>query len=814
MSTANPMLQPPGRWTRRALPAAIMLALVVVAPLPALAAAAADQATSDQSEREAQRRDQEGAQDLGKIEVTATGRVQQIITVPYNITAVTGADIEHAHMLDNAELFRSVPGVNVVDSGPRNSSVVNSIRIRGLNVDSSALGDYAVTSTAPVATYIDSTPLFANFLLFDINRVEVLKGPQGTLYGSGSLGGTVRYILNAPDLSGFYGSVSGSLSKVQDSGSIGNSESLMLNVPLGATAALRVDAMRNDFPGVTDYVSLYKLGANGQPVAPEGTLSPAAEYTVKRDADTVDQNYGRIALLWKPNDRFDLQFGHMAQADRFGSRRGTSVGTDGFGRPYKRNELGAAMLEPAKRHASLTSLEANVDLGFATLTSSTSSYNHRGDNTSDNTGFYAMNEWYSSLYYNYPRPMSAAARIYGDKGFTQEFRLVSRTGGAFDYIVGLYHQNQKTTTGQNSWLVGFKDWWDAAYPAFAAAVNSDNDFHYLARGKYRENAIYGQGTWHVTDDLQFTLGLRSFRDRYEANQAQDLPLWSSLSDPATSSDRQSHSKTLFLGNMSWWFSPSHQLYATVSEGYRRGGANGTPETGFFAEDPAWQFYESDTVRNAEIGLKGMGEGFTYTADVFQTRWKDPQINTSTTNWGFFAVANMGRAETKGLELEVQGRLGETFGYALGYTYTDAQLTREAISADGLYVISPKGARLPGTSKQRVNVAGNWFVPTGAGALNFRIDGAWQSSAPNALSVNPLFAATLPAFSVWNALASYSRGDWTASLWLKNIANTRGVTGIYKAEYMGTNPAEGFFGNSSKAITTIPRTLGATFTWNF
>ena len=797
------------------LPTAIMLALLASTPalaLPQVAPTQDSQSSATASDAQPDKRKQ--ATTLGTVQVTATGRVQQIIAVPYNISAVTGETIEQNHVIDNAELFRSIPGVNVVDSGPRNSSVVNSIRIRGINVDSSALGDYAVASVAPVATYIDSVPLFANFLLFDINRVEVLRGPQGTLYGSGSLGGTVRYILNRPQLDRFSGSASASLSSVDGSSGIGHSESVVLNVPMGNTLALRVDGMHNDYPGVTDYVNLYRLDANGHPAAPAGILAPDDEYYGKKDADTIEQNYGRISMLWKPSDTFDMQLSYMAQADRFGARRGTSLGSDGNGVAYGRNELGAIQLEPSNRHAHLTSLEANLDLGFATLTSSTSHYDHKGDITSDNTGFYAQNGWLASFYYNYPRPMAKAVRNYGDRAFTQELRLVSKVGGAFDYIVGAYYRNQNTLATQDSYLVGFKDWWDAAYPAFATAVIDDNDFHYVQTSHYVETALYGQGTWHATDSLQFTLGVRSFRDQFTANLDQHTALWSSFYSSSYSSNTQKSSKTLFLGNMSWWFDESNQLYATVSQGYRRGGANGTPTAGNFAESPSWQFYRPDTVLNYELGLKGLLGDLSYTADVFTTNWKDPQLNTASTNWGFFAVQNMGRARSRGLELEVQGKLGEHFSYGLGYAYTDAQLTEDAYAADGAYLINRKGKPLPGVSKNRFNASADWSFAAGSGRLGLHLDASYQSASQNSLSASPRFSATLPAFTVWNASASYSMRDWTATLWLKNLANTRGVTGVYTTAYMGTSPAQHFFGNDSKAITTMPRTLGATFTYRF
>jgi len=791
-----------GERRMRALPAAILLGLFTASPVLA------------QDASDTQNDPQKQTSTLGTVEVTATGRVQQVVTVPYNVSVVTGDTIEKDHVLDNAELFRGIPGVNVVDSGPRNSSVVSNIRIRGINVDSSAMGDYAVTSVAPVATYIDAVPLFANFQLFDINRVEVLRGPQGTLYGSGALGGTARYILNKPQLDAVKGSVSASLSSVDGSSGIGNSQSAVLNVPLGSTVALRVSGLRNDLPGVTDYVNLYRLGADGNPVAPNGILAPDTEYYAKKDADTVEQNYGRASLLWKPNDAFEAQLSYMAQADRFGARRGTSYGTDGWGRPYRDNELGAVQLEPSNRHVNLTSLEASLDVGFATLTSSTSYYNHEGVVTSDNTGFYAKQDWYSSLYYNYPRPMSTAHRTYGDKAFTQELRLVSDTGGAFDYIVGAYYRKQDTYTSQTSQLRGFKDWWDAAYPSIAGLIDdSSNDYNYLAKGRDTELALYGQGTWRPSDSLSITLGLRNFHDKFEASVDSALPLWVGLFPPGHANNQQKNNKTQYYANLSWWFNDSHQFYATASQGYRRGGANGNPTSGYFAESPAWLFYRPDTVDNYEAGFKGILGGLTYTADVFYTNWKDPQLNSSTTNWGFFAVQNMKRAKTRGVELEVQGRVGDNFTYGAGYAYTDAYLAADALTPTG-GLINTRGATLPGVSKNRLNAFGNYSFPVAGGLLTLHADASYQSSSQNSVSQSALFKYTLPGFTLWNASASYARDAWTATLWLKNITNTRGATGVYKTEYMGTAPSEGFHGNGSKLITTLPRTVGLTVSYRF
>ncbi len=788
------------RFRRTLLTVAVLAGLVAQAQTCAQEAAAAEE--------------KDEATELDKITVTAQGREQDILAVPYNISAVSGDAIEQNNVLDTAELMRSIPGVGVVDRGARNSSVVSGIRIRGLNVDSSALGDYAVSAASTVATYVDKTPLFANFLLSDIDRVEVLRGPQGTLYGSGALGGAVRFILRQPDLETQSGRVSLSGSSVDESGSIGSSGSLSYNLPVSSTVALRFNGTVNDYPGATDYRNVYVLDAHGLPVAPDGVLETAASYENRKDADFVEQAYGRGSLLWQPNDTFDLTLSYMAQADRFGGRRGTSLGSDGFGNPYGDLEVGSVQLEPAARHVNLTSLEATIDLGFATLTSSSSDYNHEGDIVSENTGFYAQNGWLAAFYYNYPRPMASAVRSYGDRAFTQELRLTSNRGEGFDYVVGAYYQDQKRYATQDSYLRGFKQWWDAAYPAYAAAVVSDRDYLYRQDEHFKETAVYGELTWYASDTLQFTGGFRLFRDTAVTDVAQTTGLYSSIIASSNSHGDENETDSLFKGNLSWFFAPSHQLYATISEGYRRGGTNGTPTTGPFAEDSAWTTYDSDTVLNHEIGIKGSAGTLTYNADLFYVDWKNPQVNSATTNWGFFAVQNADAASTRGVELELAGSIGEGFSYGLGYTYTDAQLDTDAVAADGAYVYGLDGTRLPGAPEHRFNASGSYGIPFGNALLTFRGDIYYQSETENALSLSPRFKYTLDSFSLLNLSATYAIDAWDMTLWLKNVTDTDGVTGVYTTQYMGTSPEQNYFGNGSKALVTLPRTLGLTLSYRF
>jgi len=751
---------------------------------------------------------------LSEIVVTATRREARVLDIPYNISAVSGASIEESQVQSTAELLRSVPGISVIDRGTRNQGVSNGIQMRGLNVDTAIQGDYAVSAVAPVSTYVNETPLFANFALHDLDRIEVLRGPQGTLYGSGSLGGTVRYILNAPALGRFEGRVSATGSKTDGSDSLGWAADGVLNLPLGDKAALRLSASKQDLPGIVDYVNLYQLDAGGIPVAPNGILSPNAAYYSKKDADTVDIWYARAALRLQPTEAIDLTLSYTAQSDETGGRRQVTRGKDGFGRQYGEYQNGSIQLEPSTRDVRLGALEASIDLGFATLTSSTSYYEHEGDSVSENTGFYAQNGWLA-FYYNYPRPMASAARSYSDKAFIEEIRLVSNGDGPLDYVLGAFYERERLAATQTSYLRGFRRWFDLRFPRAIGDVVSDIDFLYTRRETYTDKALFGELTWHFNDKWQATLGVRRFDNRSENNTYLDVPVFAGLGVPANPRFTVSDSKTLFKGNISWKFDENGLAYATISEGYRRGGANAVPLTGRYREDPRYQSFGPDQVINYEVGAKGSMGWFTYNLSLFYIAWKDIQLNTVTPNWGFFVAQNGGRARSQGVEAQVDGRAG-AFHYNLGYTYTDAQLTENVFPPTGGRVpVALDGAVLPGTPKHAVTAAVDYTHEMGDGAsLTGRLNGYYQSSTRNAVTTSTRLNVKLPPFSVWNASATFAKDKWSGTVFVKNVFNSDAVTGRFTEAYMGTSPGQGYFGNGSKDLITLPRTLGVSLDYAF
>ena len=750
---------------------------------------------------------------MEEIIVTATRREQSIVDIPYNISAVSGNFIDSGKIMTTGELLRGVPGANIIDYGARNAGNVNTIRIRGLSIDGSANMDVPLSGVPPVSTYFNDTPLYANMIMKDLERVEVLRGPQGTLYGSGSLGGTVRYLTRRPVLETFEGRAEGSLSWTAGSSGTNWDADAILNIPMGETFAARLVAGHLDYAGIFDLPNAYVLDDQGFPVAPDGILSETAVYEHIEDVDTVKITYARVSLLWEPNDKFDALLTWAYQKDKVGGRMMPTQASDGWGDPYGRYESGSVQREPSSRKVNLGALEMSYDFGFATLTSSTSDYKHTGDSISENTGFSAQRYWLRDYYGNYPRPMHSAERSYEDKAFIQELRLVSNTAGPIDWLVGGFYRNQDTRSTQVNYLRNFFNW---AWTAWGCCAVGDDDFRYNREENFKDSAVFGELTWHIVDNFRLTGGIRYFENKFTNTTFMGVGLYDSFSINEIVEFDGKDTDTLFKVNAAWDWKDWSMIYATFSQGFRRGGSNAVPLSGVFAESPAWLRYGPDTTDNWELGIKGTGEGSFYNVSLFYVDWKKIQLNTATTNWGFYAAQNGGKATTKGIEVEYDKSFGQGWRMNLGYAYTKGKLKEDMWSADGVYIIAPDGSKLPGLAEHTVNamLENAYDMSNGWQWLN-RLSAYYQSDTKNSISdTSARFSQKFGSFSVWDFNSNLAFGDWTIGLFAKNIFNTRGVSGIFKEQNMGTSPEQNYYGNGGKSIIVRPRTIGFSVTYDF
>ena len=805
---------------------------------------------------------------LQEIVVTATRREASVQDIPYNISALSGDAIESQNMVDQYDVLRAMHGVTVVDRGYRNSGTVNSIVIRGLNVDNGANGDIMLNAVPTVATYYDNTPLFANFLVKDIERVEVLRGPQGTLYGSGSLGGTVRYIGNRPDASGFDAKIS--VDYGQTSGSEGNNVGFdgMVNIPLGEHTAVRAYYSRIDNDGVIDYVNAYQLNSFREPlVNVNGTCTdPRAAsdndllfgvgcFEEVQDADTVEIDYAKISFRSDITESFSVQLNYQKQDDKIGARRSTTLGDNNQtpGSPlyftYGDDDSGQVLLEPSEREAELISLDLEWDLGFATFTSTTSSYDHEGVGESDNGGQWASGgevdgasrDWNFNFYGGaWPRPAQRAERGYQDEALVQEFRLVSNDGdGKFDWLVGAFYMDQDSSVYQLSHNPGmnlFKNacrdtadpvctvggFYGGFWPRFYAGDLSEIDFEYIRDTNYQETAIYGELTYHISDTLRVTGGLRWFDNDTVNDVILGFPLPPGSTSPSAPQSTDSDDDVLVKVNAAWDLSDSTMAYATYSEGYRHGGAQSLPslDDGDPFGEPnaeAIRSFQSDSVKNYEIGIKGGRDNFRYTASLFSVDWDNPQLNTVSSFWGFYLAANGQKAGTKGLELELEGYLSDSFHYRIGYTYVDAALDQDFVSPQTGDVVAPNGSALPGAPQNVFSISADnsWNLNSDMD-LNIGMNIYSQSKSENFINQSSKLNESFGSFALIGATALLSMENWDFMLYAKNITDEKGASGAFPVSNWSydTGVFENWYGNGNRQLIVQPRTIGLKLTYRF
>jgi outer membrane receptor protein involved in Fe transport len=800
---------------------------------------------------------------MEEILVTATARETSVQDIPYNISAVSGDVMDAQNMVDQHDVLRYMHGISVVDRGFRNGGTVNSIVIRGLNVDNGANGDIQLNAVPTVATYYDNTPMFANFLVKDMERVEVLRGPQGTLYGSGSLGGTVRYITRRPNAEAF--EARASLDYGQTSGSEGNNMALdaMINIPMGDKAAIRANFSRIDNDGVIDYINAYELDSIGVPlvnvngscenvrdVTDNEVLYNVGCFTEIEDADTVEIDYARIAFRAEPTDNFALQLTYHNQEDDIGARRATTLGSNiaAPGDPlyfeYGDDDSGQVLLEPSEREAELAALDLEFDFGFATFTSTSSMIDHVGQGESDNGGLWATEsrDWNYWIYGGaWPRPAQRAERGYDDEIFVQEFRLVSSDSDSnVDWLVGAYYQDQETEVWQLSYNPGmdaFGDacrnsgdpvcttggWYGGFWPRFYPDL-TEIDLDYKRTIEYEELAVYGELTYHFSDTFRLTGGMRWFDNETTNNSHLGYPLVVGWVPTPSPEQVDSDDDILFKLNASWDLAGDKMLYATYSEGYRHGGAQAVPDGDAVPPDPfgepnagAIRTFEADSVQNYEIGLKGLTDNFSYTVSAFHVDWDNPQLNTVTQIFSFYIAANGDKASTQGIEAEIEGMIGDSFHYRAGYTYVQAELDKDFISPQSGALVAPSGSALPSAPENvlSLNMDNTWNVGSTMD-LNVGINAYYQSASQNYIAIGNDLSEKHSSFWLMGANATLQAENWNAMLYIRNAGDEAGVSGSFPEAYFGADTGifTSWYGNANRQMIVQPRTIGLRFTYEF
>ena len=408
--------------------------------------------------------------ELQEIVVTATRREATLESVPYSLSVVSGADLARAGVTDMASLANEVPGLSYFDFGARNAGAEVPI-IRGLNASDVQVQQrsFRTFEQSPVGTYIGNSPFDGYLQLDDVQRVEVLRGPQGTLYGAGSLGGALRIIPNAPALGKFSGSIDASGGYVDGAAKAAYTTSATLNVPIGDTLAFRAAAKFGYEPG---YINVYGLlKRTGSPLTGIPVLADPADpvnspgiFYGKSDWNDQNSFTGRVALLWKPIDNFSANLAFI-----YGNLNGDGgpwANPSFPGGAYQidpritfppggMNQTFSAVDQQYWRRTTLSSADLSYDAGFATLSSTSTYATTSGSTMSDGTAVigtitsFNINNYYGG---NPVNPRFIQPGLFNDNAhtFDQELRLVSKTGPGtpFDYVVGFFSRIRP------AWAVG------------------------------------------------------------------------------------------------------------------------------------------------------------------------------------------------------------------------------------------------------------------------------------------------------------------------------------------------------------------------
>jgi outer membrane receptor protein involved in Fe transport len=752
------------------------------------------------------------------VTVTATRRAESVQDIPLNIAAVGSAQIEEQGFDELADVLAYVPGINVVDRGGRQG---NPIIVRGLNADGLGSGDGNNDGGGTVATYIGEVPVFLDLKLNDLERVEVLLGPQGTLYGAGTLGGAIRYIPKKPDFAGDTLDLRLEASQYSEAESLSYDTGFTFNKAITSNFAVRGSLDFENDSGFTDYPFVVREIGVSDPDPDFSDPAAVAANTYRiTDADSEEVISGRLAARWQPTDWLDGTLTYYLQKSDIGGRRGVSqqptVPTGDY-------ELAKRVPEPNEITNQLLALEVVADLGFAELTSATGYSRFNDDGQRDQTDLLITLEY---SYEAFPTFTSYTHEKGKEERINQELRLVSKTEGPLNWIVGAFYNQRELASYSAEYTPGY-----AAYAGF----DRPDDLEYYSQfySKLEESAFYGEVGYDITDKWSVTFGGRYYKYDLESYNDVDFPLFdptfapvgvSSLQDSlqadyaagspnGTQKTGQSDNGTLFKFNTSYKFTEDFLGYLTVSEGYRIGDDNGVGDCPAFdplapdvqgacALAPGQQYgpnpgdistrderqYLSDTTTNYEVGFKStLADGrVTLNGAVYFVEWTDPQLSSATINASIPITVNADGAESKGVELNGQWIVSDALSLRGSYSHTEASLTALApglvgtISPPGFGTVlldGQDGDRLPGSPEDQFSIFGSYVHDLSDGrTLTFHGGYAWQGDVLTRTGGRGS-AITLDSYGVANASAVYDTGKWSATLFVNNLLDEYYETGV-------------------------------------
>jgi len=778
---------------------------------------------------------------LEEVVVTATRRSESVQDIPINITAVSGSQIEEQRLRNIADIANYVPGLTVVDRGPRNDEP--DILVRGLNT--TGLGPGFESDT--VATYLGEIPLQVNLMPVDMERVEVLIGPQGTLYGQGTMGGAIRYIPNEADTNEFELNVRADMYSGEESDDLGYEYGLTVNVPLMEDRlGLRINVDQRDDPGFIDYIYVVQQSGVSNP---EPDFSDPADVAANlrevEDANFEETTSYRVNLRWLPTDDIDVNLWYYDQETEAGGRQiahQLAIGTGKY-------ESGLRYEEPNEYSNELISLDVSWNFGWAeaTFVYGKSSYDEVGQR--DQTDLLLSFEYG----YEFFPSFSAFTREDAEEDIdTIEVRLTSQYDSKFSWVIGYFENERELSALSQEFTPGFDQF---AVDNFGGVQLRPDSLEYIevTEEEEKETAFYGELTYQATEQLALTVGYRSYE--FEVNNAGGfgLPLFDTvfLGAPQDAIDVNIGTNVgeddgdLLKFNASYDIDSDNMVYFTYSEGYRNGGVNSVPEctqeqidsdTQQLCALPSEVFIAPDEIENWEVGYKGYLFDRTLSANValYYIDWQDLQVATVTDNGNLPITGNGSEAESSGIEFQGRWLIDSNWEASLTYAYTKAELTADAPGLVGPFD-ALDGTRLPGSPEHQAtfNVTYNTTVFDGVDlAINygvvytgdvFNIPGGDENTLRDPDTGLPASRGgeEIPSYDVHHLSATFTKDQWMVQAYVENLTDEYYITGTRTSrrflQDFNNGPGvtyNGFTDRGYGQYVGAPRNFGVRVTYEF
>lgn len=729
--------------------------------------------------------------------VTGTRRNTTIMNTPINIAAVSAEEIARQRISDVRDLADFTPGLTISDTGP---GTTGAIVLRGLSAsDVDANGSNYDDS---VGVYLGEVPLYYDFKLLDIKRVETLLGPQGTLYGLGTLAGAIRYIPNRPNVDTFEGEVHGSFYGKSHGSKPGYQMDAVINIPLAKDhIAFRSTTGYYYDPGFIDYTLLIQEPGVSLP-QPAGSTAitdafRAANLTSRKDLNFEKTFTTRNQLLFYVDEDFSATVTYAFQRTKTDGAQSNGDGVFGTGK----YENASRYIEPVNRRAHLISLEINANVfDIADLVATTAYTDVKSDSQGDNTDLLLDLDYDYELFPAFSSWNESHTRR---RQYNQEVRLVSRHGGPFNWVIGGFY-NENRFASDYAEHIPNHPWVDA--------VTNPEALEYVSytRSKVTEQAAFGEGSFKIIPGWQVTGGARYFKYKSTIAGAQTLPI---LGDPLSPYDLPPRggdagkSGWVWKLNSSYNFSDDFMAYATYSKGYRIGGPNsvapcpnplpndpdgdGKNNTQIICALPNEIQYGPDSTKNIELGIRSQlfNGALMFNFNVFQIKWQGLQVDSATLNGIAGITVNGGGAESKGFESSFQVRPLPGLSIQGTYSYTDAKLTEDVpgiipvnspagtYPSDAITLPALSGDRLPGSTKNSGSLGATYTMPMMEGSLTANWTATYRGSVVTRLGWDRSFGDKLPSYVMHRASLTYNADKYSVSLFANNIFDKYAVVSV-------------------------------------